>query len=138
MTSPMTAVEATAFLDENHRLQLDEDLPVTGPMRVRLIVMYPLDEAATPGAAPEVAEDLAQDPNYIAYDREREMLEAEHSGEYVGYCRGQRVALADSDSEIFTLLETRFPGEPCFVKRITQVPRRIKFLRPRKVRRRAT
>ncbi len=138
MPHPMTAVEATAFLDENHGLQLDEELPMSGPMRVRVIVMYPLDEAAVTGGVPEVAEDLARDPNYVAYVREREMLEADHPGEHVGYCRGQRVALAPSNSEVFSRLDTQFPDEPCFVKRISREPRRITFPRPRKIRRRAT
>ncbi len=137
MADPMTALEATAFLDENRRLQLDEELPVSGPMRVRVIVMYPLDEATATDGAPEVAEDLAQDPNYAAYNREREILEADQVGQHVGYCRGQRVALAASNREIFSLLEAQFPGEPCFVKHISRVPRRIIFRRPRRMRRRA-
>jgi hypothetical protein len=36
------AIETTGTVDEDHRLKLDEDLPVSGPMRVRVIVLYPL------------------------------------------------------------------------------------------------
>lgn len=38
----MTAIETTGTVDEDHRLRLDEDLPVSGPMRVRVIVLYPM------------------------------------------------------------------------------------------------
>jgi hypothetical protein len=38
----MTAIETTGMIDEDHRLKLDEALPVNGPMRVRVIVLYPL------------------------------------------------------------------------------------------------
>ena len=44
MEAAMTAIETTGTVDENHRLQLDENLPVPGPMRVRIIVLYPLAE----------------------------------------------------------------------------------------------
>jgi hypothetical protein len=42
MEATMTAIETTGTVDEHHRLKLDEDLPVPGPMRVRVIVLYPL------------------------------------------------------------------------------------------------
>jgi hypothetical protein len=42
MEAAMTAIETTGVIDENHRLRLDEALPVDGPMRVRVIVLYPL------------------------------------------------------------------------------------------------
>jgi hypothetical protein len=42
MEAAMTAIETTGIVDENHRLRLDEALPVSGPMRVRVIVLYPL------------------------------------------------------------------------------------------------
>ncbi|MFP5286943.1 MAG: hypothetical protein ACLGI9_14475 [Thermoanaerobaculia bacterium] len=44
MEAAMTAIETTGTVDENHRLSLDEALPVPGPMRVRVIVLYPLAE----------------------------------------------------------------------------------------------
>jgi hypothetical protein len=46
MEAAMTAIEVTGTVDENHRLRLDEALPVSGPMRVRVIVLYPLVEGA--------------------------------------------------------------------------------------------
>jgi hypothetical protein len=42
MEAAMTAIETTGTVDEDHRLRLDEDLPVSGPMRVRVIVLYPV------------------------------------------------------------------------------------------------
>ena len=42
METMLTAIELTGTVDEQRRLQLDGDLPITGPMRVRIIVLYPL------------------------------------------------------------------------------------------------
>lgn len=44
MEATMTAIETTGTVDKHHRLKLDEALPVSGPMRVRVIVLYPLAE----------------------------------------------------------------------------------------------
>ena len=46
MEATMTAIETTGVVDEHHRLKLDEELPVSGPMRVRVIVLYPLAEGS--------------------------------------------------------------------------------------------
>jgi len=42
MENTLTALEVTGTIDENHQLQLDHSLPIAGPMRVRVIVLYPL------------------------------------------------------------------------------------------------
>jgi len=44
MATPLTAIEATGIIDKNQRLHLDRKLPVKGPQRVRVIVLYPDDE----------------------------------------------------------------------------------------------
>jgi hypothetical protein len=44
METPLTAIEVTGTIDEQHQLRLDEALPVSGPRRVRVIVLYPLDD----------------------------------------------------------------------------------------------
>jgi len=44
METTLTAVEMTGTIDEHHQLQLDGELPVSGPLRVRVIVLYPLAE----------------------------------------------------------------------------------------------
>ncbi len=41
MKETMTAIEMTGMIDEHRQLQLDSPLPVPGPMRVRVIVLYP-------------------------------------------------------------------------------------------------
>jgi hypothetical protein len=46
MEIPMTAIEMTGMVDENHQLQLDGKLPFAGPKRVRVIVLSPLTEIA--------------------------------------------------------------------------------------------
>jgi hypothetical protein len=44
MDLPLTAIEVTGTVDEQHQLRLDESLPILGPQRVRVIVLYPLNE----------------------------------------------------------------------------------------------
>jgi hypothetical protein len=44
METTMTAIEMTGTIDEHRQLQLDDPLPVSGPMRVRVIVLYPIED----------------------------------------------------------------------------------------------
>jgi hypothetical protein len=44
MEATMTVIETTGTVAEGHRLSLDEALPISGPMPVRVIVSYPLSE----------------------------------------------------------------------------------------------
>jgi len=44
MDIPMTAIEMTGTVDEHHQLKLDGSLPFSGPRRVRVIVLSPLDD----------------------------------------------------------------------------------------------
>lgn len=44
METTMTAIEMTGRIDEHHQLQLDGPLPMSGPVRVRVIVLYPVDD----------------------------------------------------------------------------------------------
>ena len=44
MDSTMTAIEMSGRVDEQHQLQLDGPLPIDGPRRVRVIVLYAADD----------------------------------------------------------------------------------------------
>jgi hypothetical protein len=44
MESKMTAIEMTGTVDERRQLRLDDTLPIVGPMRVRVLVLYPADD----------------------------------------------------------------------------------------------
>ncbi len=45
METTLTAIELTGTVNENRQLQLDELLPIAGPKRVRVILLYsPMDE----------------------------------------------------------------------------------------------
>jgi len=44
MESTLTAIELTGTVDKQHKLRLDDLLPIAGPKRVRVIVLYTLDE----------------------------------------------------------------------------------------------
>ena len=44
METTMAAIEMTGTIDEHRQLQLDSPLSIPGPLRVRVIVMYPLVE----------------------------------------------------------------------------------------------
>ncbi len=41
METPLAAIELTGTIDEQHQLRLDEALPISGPQRVRVILLYP-------------------------------------------------------------------------------------------------
>ena len=40
----LTAIEMTGTVDQKQQLQLDDPLPIMGPTRVRVSVLYPLAE----------------------------------------------------------------------------------------------
>lgn len=44
MEPAMKAIEVTGTIDEHRRIELDEELPISGPMRVRVILLYPETE----------------------------------------------------------------------------------------------
>lgn len=44
MNGPITAVELTGTIDDRRILTLDGPLPIAGPRRVRVIVLYSSDE----------------------------------------------------------------------------------------------
>jgi hypothetical protein len=72
METPMTAIEVTGTIDEHHQLQLDNLLPIPGPVRVRVIVLYPLveewDETKwVQAAARNPAFDFLNDPEEDLY-----------------------------------------------------------------------
>jgi hypothetical protein len=78
MDNTMAAIEVTGRVDEQHRLQLDAPLPISGPRRVRIIVLYSaedgFDEAEWLSAAArnpafdflrDVVEDIYSETNEI-------------------------------------------------------------------------
>ena len=72
METTMAAIEVTGTVDEHRQLQLDALLPFPGPMRVRVIVLYPLnDEWDETGwlraAARNPAFDFLKDPKEDIY-----------------------------------------------------------------------
>jgi len=45
MDATLTAIEMSGTVNESHQLLLDELLPIPGPKRVRVIILYsPIDE----------------------------------------------------------------------------------------------
>ena len=44
METRMAAVGLTGTIDKNQRLTLDQPMPVNGPVRVKIILLYPLTE----------------------------------------------------------------------------------------------
>jgi hypothetical protein len=70
MEATLTAIELTGTVDAQRQLQLDDLLPIPGPQRVRVIVLYsPVDEwdekewlhAATHSPAFDFLKDPAED-----------------------------------------------------------------------------
>ena len=72
MDPTLTAIELTGTVNERHELQLDDILPIEGPKRVRVIVLYsPVDELdegeRLRAAALSPAFDLLRDPEEDIY-----------------------------------------------------------------------
>ncbi len=44
MEVALKAIETTGTIDEHHQLRLDDELPIDVPARVRVIVLYPLQD----------------------------------------------------------------------------------------------
>jgi len=44
MESTMAAIETTGTIDEHRQLRIDAPMPVSGPMRVRVLVLYPIPD----------------------------------------------------------------------------------------------
>lgn len=47
MDTPLTAIEMGGTVNEFHQLELDTMIPITGPKRVRVIVLFPSDNENT-------------------------------------------------------------------------------------------
>jgi len=70
----MNAIETTGTVDEQSRLRLDRPLPITGPSRVRVIILMPEPEdieedAWTKAAATNPAFDFLKEEAENAYTR---------------------------------------------------------------------
>ena len=70
MDTVMTAIETTGTVDADHQLRLDEALPVSGPMRVR-VVLYPLIEEE---GEEEWLQAAARNPAYLDLEAPEEDL----------------------------------------------------------------
>ncbi len=44
MATSLKAVELEGMIDENRQLKIEGDLPIQGPQRVRIILLYPGNE----------------------------------------------------------------------------------------------
>ncbi|MEZ4732486.1 MAG: hypothetical protein R3E79_35705 [Caldilineaceae bacterium] len=72
METTLTAVEMTGMIDEAQHLHLDTVLPIRGPRRVRVIVLYPPEEELSETtwlhtAARNPAFDFLHDPEEDIY-----------------------------------------------------------------------
>lgn len=61
METTMTAIEVSGTVDEHRRLRLDGELPIQGPARVRVIILYPSDGEL---GEPEWREAAAHNPAF--------------------------------------------------------------------------
>lgn len=69
MNTALTAIEVTGTVDEHHQLKLDSELPITGPRRVRVIVLYSPTEAITEA---EWLQAAARNPAFVYLKEPRE------------------------------------------------------------------
>ena len=72
MQAATKAIETTGTIDAQHHLVLDETLPITGPTRVRVIILVPEDSDISEtewlqAAAANPALDFLKDPEEDIY-----------------------------------------------------------------------
>lgn len=78
METTMTAIEITGRIDEHRQLQLDSLLPISGPMRVRVIVLYPSEDEWDEG---EWLRAAARNPAFDFLNETEEDIYSLHDGE---------------------------------------------------------
>jgi hypothetical protein len=76
MDERLSAVELTGMIDKHQRLKLDEPLPISGPRRVRVILLYTTEAELNTeesewlrAAASNPAFDFLKDPEEDIYTR---------------------------------------------------------------------
>lgn len=74
MDVAVKAIETTGTVDAQHRLLLDEPLPVAGPTRVRVIILFPEEDIDEKewlyAAASNPAFDFLKEPEEDIYTSE--------------------------------------------------------------------
>lgn len=75
MDATVKAIETTGTIDAQHRLHLDEALPVAGPTKVRVIILLPEEEDIDEkewlyAAASNPAFDFLKEPEEDIYTSE--------------------------------------------------------------------
>lgn len=78
MERAMSAVEMTGTVDEHHQLRLDGELPISGPVPVRVLVLCPSD--GEPGEE-EWLQAAARNPAFAFLDEPEEDLYSLDDGE---------------------------------------------------------
>ncbi len=80
-----------------------------------------------------IDQELAQDPNYIAYKGQEKQLKKEHLGRWVAFINGDLVAIESDKESLFKVLDLDFPGEGALVKEIVAEERIYHMGGPRRV-----
>jgi hypothetical protein len=62
MEAILKAIEVEGAIDEEHHLHLDAPLPITGPSRVRVIILFPEQEDAGDIAEEQWLHAMARNP----------------------------------------------------------------------------
>jgi hypothetical protein len=72
METRMAAVELTGTIDKDQRLTLDQPMPVNGPVRVKIILLYPLTETVEDMDEAEWLYAVAHNPAFADLREEAE------------------------------------------------------------------
>ena len=80
-----------------------------------------------------VSDELADDPNVIAYENLDAEFLRENAGKYAAICNGHLVAVGPDRAELLKVVRSGHPGEPFLVKKISAKQRVAHFRRPRRV-----
>ncbi len=80
-----------------------------------------------------VPDELAEDPNILAYKALDKAFLQENAGKFAAFCHGTLVALSSDRAELFELVRREHPDAPCLVKKLATEERVVRFRRPRRI-----
>lgn len=84
-------------------------------------------------AQTEIVDEVANDPNVIAYENLDAEFLRKNAGKYAAICKGHLVALGPDRAELLRTVRRGHPGEPFLVKKVSTKQRVAYFRRPRRV-----
>ena len=93
----------------------------------------PIAEAVPKSGRGVGLDELADDRNALAYQRLGVAFRDKNEGKYAAFCEGRLLAISADRGELLRLHRAKYPGQPCFVVRVTRQEKVARFRRPRRI-----